>query len=70
MPRAMGLFRKAGFNVVAYPVDYRSHGNAGDWRLNREPSRDLRLFDVAVHEWAGLLAYRLSGKTDALFPAP
>jgi uncharacterized SAM-binding protein YcdF (DUF218 family) len=70
MPRSMGLFRKAGFNVVAYPVDYRSHGNAGDWRLSREPSRDLRLFDVAVHEWAGLLAYRLSGKTDALFPVP
>jgi uncharacterized SAM-binding protein YcdF (DUF218 family) len=70
MPRAMGLFRKAGFNVVAYPVDYRSHGGAGDWRLNREPSRDLRLFDVAVHEWVGLIAYRLSGKTDALFPAP
>ena len=70
MPRAMGLFRKAGFNVLAYPVDYRSHGGAGDWRLNREPSRDLRLFDVAVHEWAGLLAYRLSGKTDSAFPAP
>jgi uncharacterized SAM-binding protein YcdF (DUF218 family) len=70
MPRSMGLFRKAGFNVVAYPVDYRSHGGAGDWRINREPSRDLRLLDVAVHEWAGLLAYRLSGKIDALFPAP
>jgi uncharacterized SAM-binding protein YcdF (DUF218 family) len=70
MPRSMGLFRKAGFDVVAYPVDYRSHGGAGDWRLNREPSRDLRLFDVAVHEWAGLIAYRLSGKVDTLFPAP
>ena len=26
MPRAMGLFRKAGFEVVAYPVDYRHAG--------------------------------------------
>ncbi len=26
MPRAMGLFRKAGFDVVAYPVDYRTRG--------------------------------------------
>jgi hypothetical protein len=26
--------------------------------------------DFAAHEWMGLLAYRLTGKTDALFPAP
>jgi uncharacterized SAM-binding protein YcdF (DUF218 family) len=70
MPRAMGLFRKAGFNVMAYPVDYRSHGGAGDWRLNHEASRGLREFEIAVHEWAGLAAYRASGKIDALFPAP
>jgi hypothetical protein len=26
--------------------------------------------DRAVHEWLGLLVYRVTGKTDALFPAP
>jgi uncharacterized SAM-binding protein YcdF (DUF218 family) len=70
MPRAMGLFRKAGFNVVPYPVDYRSEGALRDWRLNREAWRGLRLLDVAVHEWIGLVAYYLTGKIDALFPAP
>jgi uncharacterized SAM-binding protein YcdF (DUF218 family) len=70
MPRSMGLFRKAGFNVTAFPVDYRSFSGAGDWRLNRETSRGLRLFDLAVHEWTGLIAYRLSGKIDSFFPAP
>ena len=70
MPRAMGLFRKAGFNVVADPVDYRSYGGRGDWRLNHETWRGLSLFDLAVHEWVGLLAYRASGKIDELFPAP
>ncbi|WP_158815044.1 YdcF family protein [Methylocapsa sp. S129] len=70
MPRSMGLFRKAGFNVVAYPVDYRSYGGPRDWRPNHETTRGLRLFDVAIHEWIGLIAYRLSGKIDALFPAP
>ncbi len=70
MPRAMGLFRKAGFNVVAYPVDYRSQGGPGDWRLNGETTRGLGLFDLAVHEWIGLAAYRARGKIDALFPAP
>jgi uncharacterized SAM-binding protein YcdF (DUF218 family) len=70
MPRSMGLFRKAGFNVTAFPVDYRSFGGGGDWRLNHETSRGLRLFDLAVHEWTGLVAYRLSGKIDSFFPAP
>jgi uncharacterized SAM-binding protein YcdF (DUF218 family) len=70
MPRSMGLFRKAGFNVVAYPVDYRSAGSFGDWRLSNETWRGLRLLDVAVHEWVGLAAYYASGKIDTLFPGP
>ncbi len=70
MPRAMALFRKAGFNVVADPVDYRSRGDFGDWRLNGEASRGFALFDLAVHEWVGLAAYRASGKIDSIFPAP
>jgi len=70
MPRAMGLFAKAGFSVRAFPVDYRSLGGGRDWRLNHDPARGLRLIDLAVHEWIGLLAYRLSGRIDALFPEP
>jgi uncharacterized SAM-binding protein YcdF (DUF218 family) len=70
MPRSMGLFRKAGFNVVAYPVDYRSEGNFRDWRLSNEVWRGLRLLDVAAHEWVGLVAYYASGKIDTLFPGP
>ncbi len=27
MPRSMGLFRKSGFDVVAFPVDYRTYGD-------------------------------------------
>jgi hypothetical protein len=26
--------------------------------------------DVVVKEWIGLIAYRLMGRTDALFPGP
>jgi hypothetical protein len=28
------------------------------------------MFEFSIREWIGLLAYRLTGKTDALFPAP
>jgi len=70
MPRAMGLFVKAGFSARAYPVDYRSFGDGRDWRFNPDPTRGLRLFDLAVHEWIGLIAYRVSGRIDAWFPGP
>ncbi len=70
MPRSMGLFRRAGFNVTAFPVDYRSTGGKGDWQFNNGPMRGLRIFDVAAHEWTGLFFYWLSGRTDVLFPAP
>ena len=36
MPRAMGLFRKAGFAAIAYPVDYRTEGGRGRLALERQ----------------------------------
>jgi len=30
----------------------------------------VSMLDLGVREWIGLLAYWLTGKTDALFPAP
>ena len=30
----------------------------------------LQRTDLAVHEWIGLLAYRLTGKTSQLLPGP
>ena len=70
MPRSMALFRRAGFSVVAFPVDYRTFGDRRDWRIAHDVPRNLRLFDLAVHEWAGLAGYRLTGKIDAFFPRP
>lgn len=70
MPRSVGAFRMAGFEVEAYPVDWRTRG----WRDATQPfarlSSGLARTDVAVHEWAGLLAYWLTGRSSALFPAP
>jgi uncharacterized SAM-binding protein YcdF (DUF218 family) len=69
MPRAVGIFRKVGFPVVAYPVDYRVSGDSLRG-LSRSATGNFGLAEAALHEWAGLLVYRLTGKSDALFPAP
>jgi len=70
MPRAMGAFRAAGFDVEPWPVDYRTRGTADLTRPFDKVSEGLRRVDVASREWAGLLAYWLRGRSDALFPAP
>jgi uncharacterized SAM-binding protein YcdF (DUF218 family) len=70
MPRAMAAFRAAGFPVEAYPVDWRTRGPIDAVRPFVSLGDGLRRTDTAVHEWIGLLAYRLSGKTAELFPAP
>jgi uncharacterized SAM-binding protein YcdF (DUF218 family) len=69
MPRAMGLFRKAGFVVLPFPVDYRTTG-PGDWDAFMRASDGLRLTDMAVREWVGLAAARLLGQIDDWLPAP
>lgn len=68
MPRALGLFRKAGFTIKPWPVDYRTRGWQDLWRFSdRLPAGHQRL-DLAVTEWMGLLLARLSGHVDQVFP--
>jgi uncharacterized SAM-binding protein YcdF (DUF218 family) len=66
MPRAVGCFRHIGWQVVPYPVDYRTEASPRPGFLLSE---HLALFDVVVKEWIGLLAYRILGHTDEVFPA-
>jgi uncharacterized SAM-binding protein YcdF (DUF218 family) len=70
MPRAIASFRAAGFAVEAYPVDWRTRGPADAVKPFASLGDGLRRTDTAVHEWVGLLLYRLAGKTTELFPAP
>jgi uncharacterized SAM-binding protein YcdF (DUF218 family) len=70
MPRAVGLFRKAGFPVEPYPVDWRVAGRDDLFSFLTIAVEGLSRTDIAVREWMGLIAYRINGKTDALFPGP
>ena len=68
MPRSMGCFRKAGINVIPWPVDYRTRGDSDIYRFFSRASEGLKRVDIGIREWIGLIVYRLSGRTDTLFP--
>jgi uncharacterized SAM-binding protein YcdF (DUF218 family) len=70
VPRAMGMFRKAGFRVEPYPVDWRTRGVEDTLRPFPSLAEGLRRTDTAVREWAGLVIYWLSGRSSELFPGP
>jgi uncharacterized SAM-binding protein YcdF (DUF218 family) len=70
MPRAMGTFRQAGWPVLPWPVGYKSLSRAVGWLPDSGLAERLLLLDWAAHEWAGMLAYWLMGRSDAPFPAP
>ena len=70
MPRSVGLFRKAGFAVEPYPVDWRVGGRAGLLKFSAFAVEGLARVDAGVREWIGLAAYRISGKTGEFLPGP
>jgi uncharacterized SAM-binding protein YcdF (DUF218 family) len=70
MPRSIGIFRKLGFPVEAYPTDWRLAGRSDLYRFSAFAVEGLQQTDLALREWMGLFAYWLTGKTSELFPGP
>ena len=68
MPRAVGVFRRFGWAIIPYPVDY--HTSPDTIRAPLSFAAGLGTFENAFHEWLGLLSYWIAGKTDAAFPGP
>lgn len=69
MPRSIGVFRKIGWNIIPYPVDYGTYGD-GDYRLGTNFVGGIADFSFGLREWLGLAVYRLLGRSDEFFPAP
>ena len=69
MPRAIGAFRRVGWRALAYPVDYMTPGRASA-TVGFELTGSLSRLTLAMHEWIGLIVYRVLGWTDRLYPRP
>ncbi len=70
MPRAVGVFEKAGFPITPYPVDFRTGGGGNNHRPFAFISEGLRRLDLGTKEWAGLIGYYATDRTSRLFPGP
>jgi uncharacterized SAM-binding protein YcdF (DUF218 family) len=70
MPRSVGAFRNAGFAVEPYPADWRTGGRESLLRFSIYAIDGLGRVEIAVREWIGLFAYRITGKTSTFLPGP
>ncbi|MBB4632518.1 YdcF family protein [Sphingosinicella soli] len=57
MPRAMACMRAAGVDAIPYPVDRQ----ASDRSLSIAFNENVEQADLALHEYAGFVWYRLTG---------
>jgi uncharacterized SAM-binding protein YcdF (DUF218 family) len=60
MPRAIGCFRKIGWNVLPWPVDYRT--DPGRIMLGFALGEQLAALDLVTKEWVGLASYWAMGR--------
>jgi uncharacterized SAM-binding protein YcdF (DUF218 family) len=60
MPRAVACFRAVGFPVTAIPVDFKYRRRES---VGFDFASGLADLDLAAHEWIGLVAYRMLGRT-------
>jgi uncharacterized SAM-binding protein YcdF (DUF218 family) len=70
MPRSVGCFRRVGWDIEPWPVDYRTSSWEDLFGTPPNAAEGLRQLDFTVREWIGLVAYYVTGRIDTLFPGP
>ncbi|MGB0733874.1 MAG: YdcF family protein, partial [Pontibacterium sp.] len=64
VPRSVAVFQAQGWSIAPYGVDYR----VDQVSAPRSLWLNLSTLSIGVHEWLGLIAYRLSHRTSTFFP--
>lgn len=68
MPRSVAAFQETSINIQPYPVGYMTRLKR-QGLLNLNASENLMMLDWAVHEYIGLVAYYITGRSSSLYPA-
>lgn len=69
MPRAVGAFWRAGWQITPFPVDYLTRPTP-PLVHNFSLLQGLSLLTVALKEWVGLAGYYATGRSNTLLPGP
>ena len=67
MPRSIGIFCKAEWRVIPYPVDHQTNKD-NIFRINFDLANNLTVLKTGIKEWIGLFAYYATGKTTSIYP--
>jgi len=72
MPRSVGLFRGAGWNVIPYPVDYHTSGTikGKTWIIGILDRLNALAWQQGMLQWAGMINHYLEGDSPELYPKP
>lgn len=62
MPRAMAVFKQAGWDVTPYPVGHLSDGQYQILPDRLDLLENIYKFEIAFKEILGMLAYRITGR--------
>lgn len=66
MPRSLGVFQAVGWDVIPYPVDFRTGPGTSVTFL---PAQSLVDLSMGIREWIALVVYRVLGRTPRIFPS-
>lgn len=71
MPRALSLFEKVGqpssTKFTPFPVDYKTPGKFS-FEVNFDLLGNLEKYDIAMHEYVGLIINKMMHRTDEMWP--
>ena len=70
MPRAIGTFRKIGWNVIPFSVDYITNKKSNFFTINKNFLSGLTSLNIVTYEWIGLIFYKILNRTDSFLPNP
>ena len=68
MPRSVGVFCAQDWPVIPFPVDHET-APGSQMRISLDIAGNLSGLNTRFREWVGLVVYRITGKTSALFPS-
>jgi uncharacterized SAM-binding protein YcdF (DUF218 family) len=66
MPRALASFGSLATRLIPCCADYKTQGTLDGDRFFGSAAHGWLCCDIAIHEWMGMIAYRLSGRINRL----